>query len=88
MKESATYQMIVEEGRAEGAVIEARKLLRVLGDDLFGPPDARTKAAIERIGDVTRLEDLFKRARTVGSWQELIGSPPPGRRSRGRGTGR
>jgi predicted transposase YdaD len=38
MTESSTYQAILEEGRAEGAVAEAKKLLRLQGDDAFGPP--------------------------------------------------
>src|SRR5437773_7375334 len=41
MKESSTYQAILEEGRtegrSEGAVAEARKLLRVFGDGTLGP---------------------------------------------------
>jgi hypothetical protein len=84
MKESSTYQLIVEEGRAtglaEGALAEAKKLLRLLGDDAFGPPDARTAAAIERIDDLARLEEMLKRVRTAGSWQELLGQPASGRR--------
>ena len=84
MKESSTYQAILEEGRAEGiaqgAVTEARKLLRILGDDSFGPPDAQTVRAIERLVDLPRLEELLKRVRTAGSWQELLGEPAPARR--------
>src|SRR5262245_45073605 len=64
IKESSTYQAILEEGRAEGliegAVAEARKLLRLRGDDAFGPPDARTAAAIERLDDLARLEELHR----------------------------
>jgi predicted transposase YdaD len=80
MKESSTYQMILEEGRGEGAVAEAKKVLRLQGDGAFGPPDARTVAAIERIDDLARLEEMLKRVRTAGSWQELLGQPASGRR--------
>jgi predicted transposase YdaD len=100
MKESATYQAILEEGRqqgrqqgreegreegrhegrTEGAVAEARKALRLIGDDAFGEPDARTAAAIERLDDLGRLEELLKRVRTAGSWKELLGPPAPRRR--------
>jgi predicted transposase YdaD len=87
MKESSTYQAILEEGRvegraegrAEGAVAEAKKVLRLLGDDAFGPPDARTAAAIDKLGDLAHLEELLKRVRTAGSWQELLGQPGQGR---------
>jgi predicted transposase YdaD len=84
MKESSTYQMILEEGRIEGelrgAVAEARKVLRLQGDDAFGAPDTRTAAAIERLDDLARLEELLKRVRTAGSWKELFGQPASGRR--------
>jgi predicted transposase YdaD len=52
MKESSTYQAILEEGRLEGrnqgAVAEARRVLRLLGDEAYGPPEAQTAALIER----------------------------------------
>ncbi|MHB1423301.1 MAG: hypothetical protein ACYC3I_08915 [Gemmataceae bacterium] len=91
MKESSTYQAILEEGRtegrtegqAQGAIAEARKLLRLRGEEAFGPPDARITAALERFNDLTQLEELFKRVRSVGSWQELFGQPATGPR-RGR----
>jgi hypothetical protein len=84
MKESSTYQAILEEGRregqAEGAVAEAKKLLRVFGDRAFGPPNPTAAAAIERINDLTRLEELCDRLPTAGSWRELLAQPAPGRR--------
>jgi hypothetical protein len=80
MKESSTYQAILAEGRTEGALAEARKLLRLWGDDAFGAPDARTAEALERLSDLARLEELFQRVRTAGTWQELLGLPRPGRR--------
>lgn len=77
MKESSTYQAILEEGRregqTEGAIAEARKLLRLFGEEVFGAPGNRTIAAIERLNDLTQLEELCKRVRGVGSWQELFG---------------
>jgi predicted transposase YdaD len=92
MKESSTYQAILEEGRAEGhtkglaegqtrgALTEARRLLRIFGDGEFGPPDAPTAAAIEGIADLAQLEDLVRRLRTARSWQELLGHQTPGQR--------
>jgi predicted transposase YdaD len=80
MKESTTYQLIL----TEGARNEARKVLRLLGDDAFGPPDARTARLIEGLDDLARLEELLKRMRTAASWQELLGPPPAGRRTRRR----
>ena len=88
MKESSTYQAILEEGRqegrqegrGEGAVAEAKKLLRVFGDRHFGPPDSRTATAIERIEDLARLEDLCTRLEAAKSWRELLGLPGGGSR--------
>ena len=92
MKESSTYQVILEEGRAEGeqrgmtkgAVAEAKKLLRVMGDDAFGPPDEQTVRIIEKLNDLARLEDLAKRLRTAANWQELLAVPTPRPRTRRR----
>ena len=59
MKESSFYQMILEEGRAEGVAQgvargarsrEARRILLRLGGSGSGPPDPATVEAIEAIG--------------------------------------
>jgi predicted transposase YdaD len=91
MKESTTYQAILEEGRtegraegqAQGAVAEARKLLRLRGEEVFGPADGGCIAAIERLNELTQREALFTRVGSVRSWQELFGPPATGPR-RGR----
>jgi hypothetical protein len=84
MKESSTYQAIVEEGRVEGiargSIEEAKKLLRLIGEEAFGPPDAATRAAIERLHNLERLEALVKRARTAGDWADLVGRPAAARK--------
>jgi len=88
MKESTTYQAIVAEGLAEGRVQgraeEARRLLLLLGEEQFrAPADATTRAAVEAIGEVERLEELIRRVSRVGSWQELLAAA-----ARPRGHGR
>jgi hypothetical protein len=84
MKESSTYQAILEEGRqegrSEGAVAEAKKVLRLLGNKLFGVTDSRTTLAIERLDDLTQLEELLERLPTSTSWQELLGTSAGGSR--------
>lgn len=84
MKESATYQSILEEGRvegrSEGAVAEARRLLRRLGEGAFGLPDPRTAKVIEQLDNLERLEHLCEQVRNVRSWKELLGAPPVARR--------
>jgi hypothetical protein len=84
MKESSTYQAILAEGRAEGAVGELKKVLRVVGDKAFGPPDAGTAARIERLNNLAELEAMMERVRTAASWRELLGPLPPSGRQRRR----
>ena len=94
MKESSTYQWILQEGlqegrqkgreeglvegREEGAVFEARKLLQLLGEAAFGAADKRTLAAINKIDDLPRLEELLMRVRTASNWGELLAKSTTG----------
>jgi predicted transposase YdaD len=80
MKESSTYQAIVQEGRDEGAIAEVKKLLRLIGEEAFGPPDAATRAVIERLNNLERLEGLVKRARAADDWADLVGRPASARK--------
>jgi hypothetical protein len=80
MKESSTYQAIVEEARAKGraegiaqVMAEVRKLLRIFGERLFGPPDAQTVAGIETIVGLAQLKAVRLRARSAKNWRELLG---------------
>jgi hypothetical protein len=77
MKESSTYQAIVE----EGALQEARQLLMLVGKERLGKPDTATAAAINAIADVRQLEELVRRAVHVRTWHELFGQPTPRRRN-------
>lgn len=72
MKESSTYQAILDEGRAEGRAEEARRVLLLLGDKQFGSPDPGTRAALDAITDVNRLERLLQRLSEVSNWGELL----------------
>jgi predicted transposase YdaD len=84
MEQSATYQAIVrrgrEEGRQEGRAEEARRILLLLGETKFGPPGAPTRAAVEAINDLSRLENLTARLLSAGGWEELLAPPAPRRR--------
>jgi hypothetical protein len=80
MKESTTYQMILE----EGAVAEAKKFLIMQGTSRFGSPDVQSVATLEIITDLPRLEQLGVRLLRVGNWQELLGSQQTSRRRVGR----
>ena len=80
MKESVTYQAILEEGRAEGRAKafaegkakEARCMLLRLGQKRFGPPGDAVIAAIERITDHQQAEALIERVFDMTSWDEVF----------------
>lgn len=67
MKESTTYQAILAD--------EAKRILLRMGGKRLGPADADTRAAIESIVDVDRLEQLAERLLDVSSWDELLATP-------------
>lgn len=71
MEESATYQAIITRGKLQ----EAQKLLLQLGTKRFGPPSAATRAAIEAITEVERLEQLTERLLDASSWDQLLATP-------------
>jgi predicted transposase YdaD len=76
MKESVTYQAILDEGRAEGrAKGRAEELQRVLllqGEKRFGPAGARVRETLAALHDIERLEALSLRLLDVESWDELL----------------
>ncbi|MFN0073480.1 MAG: hypothetical protein ACKVVP_18520 [Chloroflexota bacterium] len=83
MRDSTTYQMILDEGRAEGRAegrIEGRAagerdfLLRI-GTRKFGAPDAEVRKALERITEIDRFERLGDRILNARSWAELLETP-------------
>ncbi len=86
MKESVTYQAIINEGKAEGEIQGAQKILLLLGRDRFGEPSAEELAAIHAVTDVQKLGELSLRLLHASSWQELLGRNGAGRRRRGKKT--
>ncbi len=84
MKESSTYQSILEEGRKEAAVEQTKHILRSLGTSAFGTPDSRTTRVIEQLNNLDRLEKILERIRTANSWDELLEPIESGRRGRRR----
>ncbi len=79
MRESSTYQAILAEGEARGLAegeargraAEARRILLRLGHKRFGPPDTRTRAALERIADPDQIERMTDRVLDGASWDDL-----------------
>jgi hypothetical protein len=71
MRESDTYQAILDEGRVEGV---QRTLFR-RGRNKWGEPDEPSRAALRAITDLDRLDRLSDRLEEVRSWQELLQTP-------------
>ncbi|MFN9371394.1 MAG: hypothetical protein ACK6D3_05850 [Planctomycetaceae bacterium] len=80
MKESVTYQAILEEGREEGRqegrqegrADEAQRILLSLGTALFGKPSAKVRRALTGNTDLELLESLLVRGVKGSSWTELL----------------
>ena len=68
MRESVTYQAILEEGRVE----ELHRMILRQGRVRFGEVDETVRHQIEAIGDIETLEDLSERLVLVSSWAELL----------------
>lgn len=68
MQESDTYLMILEEGQEK----QARKYILLAGEERIGAPDVSTKAQIERINDLERLDRMMRCALKAGDWQEIL----------------
>ncbi len=78
MRESSTYQAILDEGRAEGEVRgrteEAQRFVLRLGTKQFGPPPAAVEAAMATVTDRDRLERMTDRLldATATDWDDLL----------------
>ena len=83
MRDSTTYQAILDEGRDEGRVEgelkgraeEARQMLLRLGRKRLGKPKQKAIDAVRSLDDVNRLELLIERLLEVNTWQELLQTP-------------
>ena len=87
MKDSVTYQAIVEEGiakgevkglvkgRAEGTLQARLEDLLLLGRRRFGHASAETESALRGITDADRLARMIAALLDASSWQELLAIP-------------
>ena len=72
MKESVTYQAILEEGEVLGeAKGERNALLRIAAKKL-GPPNEQTRQAIDAITDLSVIFRLQERLLDVTTWNDLL----------------
>ena len=72
MKESVTYQAILEEGRVE----EAQRILLSQGTALFGKPSVKVRRVLAGITDLELLESLLLRVIQISSWTDLLADLP------------
>ena len=73
MKESTTYQYILEEGGL--AIKSYGKILLRLGQKRFGAPPAAVRQVLESLSDLDRMERMADRVLEVSNWQELLDTP-------------
>jgi predicted transposase YdaD len=71
MRDSSTYQLILDEGRLE----EARRLVIRLGRRPLGAPEPAALTLLQGITDVERLERMADRLTDVADWNELLRTP-------------
>ena len=84
MRESDTYQMILEEGlekglekgREEGRLQEARRALLLVGPPRLGEPNLATLRRIEAESQLSQLEEWLRLAGQIESWADLPGLQP------------
>jgi len=72
IEESWVYQDIFAEGKAEGAVEEARNALLRLGRKKLGEPDERVLSLLAALGDLDRLNLLLDALLEAASWDDLL----------------
>lgn len=76
MRDSVTYQAILdegrEEGRQEGQIQLAHKTLLRLGTRRFHEPTEEIRLRIEALTNLEKLQNLLDRVIEVQSWEELF----------------
>jgi hypothetical protein len=83
VKESSTYQAIVQESEAKGEArgkimgkLEAlQEMVLLQGQQRFGRPSQRAKNAVRAITDIPRLERLAIRILDATNWRDLLDTP-------------
>lgn len=73
MKESTTYQMIVEEGEDKYRLKEAREYTLRLGSKRYGEPGALILKKLNSIRSRRKLEEIGLRMFDAASWEEALG---------------
>jgi predicted transposase YdaD len=75
MRESVTYQAVLDEGWRKGRVDEVRDLVLRQGTKQFGSPGEAVETRLMAETDRERLEELFDRLFSATGWDELLDGP-------------
>jgi predicted transposase YdaD len=83
MEDSVTYQAILAKGEArgeargktQGRIEEALRLIRLIGEQRFGSPEAAVDTALSGITDPERLERMAGRLMHASDWADLLATP-------------
>jgi hypothetical protein len=71
MEESDTYLMILEQGEEKAT----RKHILLIGEERFGAASESIKSQLKSIGELDRLERMFRGIMHATSWQEILDTP-------------
>lgn len=71
MRESSTYQAILDEGRIE----EAQGTILRQGRQRFGSPSDEVSVIVAAITDLERLHRMADRILSASTWDELLATP-------------
>jgi predicted transposase YdaD len=83
MKESSTYQIILDEGRvegrvegrAEGRLEHAHSAVLRLGKKHLGQASPEITVAVTGISDLDRLDRILERVLEAACWNDLLQTP-------------
>ena len=71
MEESDTYLMILERGEEKAT----RKHILLIGEERFGAASESIKSQLKSVGELDRLERMFRGIMHATSWQEVLDTP-------------
>jgi hypothetical protein len=73
MRDSDTYQAILEEGRLD----EVKRMIFRQGERRFGPPSDQAKEAVNTLNDLERLRRMQDRLLepNLPGWPKLLNTP-------------
>ena len=75
MRESSTYQGILEEGRVEGERNALQETLLSVGCHKFGSIPEAVRAEVLAIRNRIRLKRMTNRLLVAADWQDLLSTP-------------